>query len=82
MKKKLVLALFSLTVIAGGYYAFRAFTRPRILFLGFADQLVILADKASEKSQIKVETWSRETVDAADILDLHHANDTVVLGRI
>ena len=65
MKKKLALALFSLTVIAGGYYAFRAFTRPRILFLGFADQLVILAEKASEKSQIKVETWSRETVDAA-----------------
>jgi len=65
MKKKFAVALFTLTVCAGGYFAFRALTRPKILFLGFADQLVILAEKASEKSQIKVEAWSRETVDAA-----------------
>jgi cobaltochelatase CobN len=81
MKKKLALALFSLTVLAGGYYAFRALTRPKILFLGFADQLVILAEKASEKSQIKVETWSRETVDAATKPpDLSPFNVVIVSG--
>ena len=65
MKKKLAIALATLALCAGGYFAFRALTRPKILFLGFADQLVILAEKAAEKSGIKVETWSRETVDAA-----------------
>lgn len=65
MKKKLAVGLFSLAIAAGAYFTFRALTRPKILFLGFADQLVILAEKASAKSGIKVETWTREKVDGA-----------------
>jgi len=81
MKKKLAIALFTVAVGVGGYFTFRALTRPKILFLGFPDQLVILAEKGSAKSQIPVETWSRETVDAASKpLDLSPFKVVIVNG--
>ncbi len=63
MKKHLFRAIAVVAAAAGGWMAYRTLARPQILFLGFADQLVILAEKASARSKIRIETMPRESVD-------------------
>lgn len=65
MKKKLLIVALGAALGGGAYWGWRTLTQPKILFLGFADPLVILAEKASARSGIAIASWPREKVDEA-----------------
>lgn len=78
MKKKALLLLAIVVVLAGIGGVAYLLTRPKILLVGFADQFVILAEKASQRSGVRIETWSREHVDDESVQSFPFARYKVI----
>lgn len=63
MKKHILTVVAAAGLLASATWAWSWLRRPRILLLGFNDQLLMLAEKASHRSKVRIDIMTREQAD-------------------